>query len=75
VADGKTALKTAEHAAPPTTSPARTRRSHLPLWGGGPGDPELLTLKARRAFGMRPCGDPTDRLISPKSLTARREAN
>ena len=54
---------------------ARTSRSgHVAFVGGGPGDPELLTLKARRALDE---ADVViyDRLISPAILElARREA-
>lgn len=51
-----------------------TRPGHIAFVGGGPGDPELLTLKARRALDE---ADVViyDRLISPEILElARREA-
>ncbi len=50
------------------------RKGHVAFVGGGPGDPELLTLKARRALDE---ADVViyDRLISPEILElARREA-
>lgn len=50
------------------------RPGHIAFVGGGPGDPELLTLKARRALDE---ADVViyDRLISPEILElARREA-
>lgn len=50
------------------------RAGHVAFVGGGPGDPELLTLKARRALDE---ADVViyDRLISPQILElARREA-
>ncbi|KIN60814.1 Uroporphyrin-III C-methyltransferase [Sulfitobacter noctilucae] len=50
------------------------RSGHVAFVGGGPGDPELLTLKARRALDE---ADVViyDRLISPEILElARREA-
>jgi uroporphyrin-III C-methyltransferase/precorrin-2 dehydrogenase/sirohydrochlorin ferrochelatase len=50
------------------------REGHVAFVGGGPGDPELLTLKARRALDE---ADVViyDRLISPEILElARREA-
>ena len=52
----------------------RARDGHVAFVGGGPGDPELLTLKARRALDE---ADVViyDRLISPAILElARREA-
>jgi uroporphyrin-III C-methyltransferase/precorrin-2 dehydrogenase/sirohydrochlorin ferrochelatase len=51
-----------------------TRRGHVAFVGAGPGDPELLTLKARKALDE---ADVViyDRLISPEILElARREA-
>ena len=51
-----------------------SRPGHVAFVGGGPGDPELLTLKARRALDE---ADVViyDRLISPEILElARREA-
>ena len=54
------------------TKPARA--GHIAFVGGGPGDPELLTLKARRALDE---ADVViyDRLITPEILElARREA-
>ena len=54
------------------TKPARA--GHVAFVGGGPGDPELLTLKARRALDE---ADVViyDRLITPEILElARREA-
>lgn len=51
-----------------------TRKGHVAFVGAGPGDPELLTLKARRALDE---ADVViyDRLISPEILElARREA-
>lgn len=50
------------------------RKGHVAFVGGGPGDPELLTLKARKALDE---ADVViyDRLISPEILElARREA-
>ncbi len=51
------------------------RKGHVAFVGAGPGDPELLTLKARKALDE---ADVViyDRLISPEILElARREAN
>ncbi|MEO0402875.1 MAG: siroheme synthase CysG [Pseudomonadota bacterium] len=51
-----------------------TRKGHIAFVGAGPGDPELLTLKARKALDE---ADVViyDRLISPEILElARREA-
>ncbi|MFZ5963832.1 siroheme synthase CysG [Thalassococcus sp. BH17M4-6] len=53
---------------------AEDRQGHVAFVGAGPGDPELLTLKARRALDT---ADVVihDRLISPEILElARREA-
>lgn len=53
---------------------ARPRAAHVAFVGAGPGDPELLTLKARRALDE---ADVVihDRLITPEILElARREA-
>lgn len=52
----------------------KTRSGHVAFVGGGPGDPELLTLKARKALDE---ADVViyDRLITPEILElARREA-
>ncbi|WP_411974944.1 siroheme synthase CysG [Sulfitobacter faviae] len=64
------ALKTLLH----THLTRKAREGHVAFVGGGPGDPELLTLKARRALDE---ADVViyDRLISPEILElARREA-
>lgn len=53
---------------------AKARRGHVALVGAGPGDPELLTLKARKALDE---ADVIihDRLVAPEILElARREA-
>ena len=53
---------------------APTRAGHVALLGAGPGDPELLTLKARKALDA---ADVVihDRLVTPEILDlARREA-
>ncbi len=53
---------------------AETRKAHIAFVGAGPGDPELLTLKARKAIDE---ADVIihDRLVTPEILElARREA-
>lgn len=54
--------------------PVETREGHVAFVGAGPGDPELLTLKARKALDA---ADVVihDRLVTPEILElARREA-
>ena len=74
VADGKTAVENALSTLLVDHQSRAARAGHIAFVGGGPGDPELLTLKARRALDE---ADVViyDRLISPEILElARREA-
>ena len=74
VADGKTAVEHALSTLLVDHQSRAARAGHIAFVGGGPGDPELLTLKARRALDE---ADVViyDRLISPEILElARREA-
>tara|TARA_R100000049_G_scaffold5041_1_gene12971 strand:+ start:1284 stop:2678 length:1395 start_codon:yes stop_codon:yes gene_type:complete len=74
VADGKAAVEKALNTLLSDHQSRAARAGHIAFVGGGPGDPELLTLKARRALDE---ADVViyDRLISPEILElARREA-
>ncbi|PHR04598.1 MAG: uroporphyrinogen-III C-methyltransferase [Sulfitobacter sp.] len=74
VADGKAAVENALNTLLSDHQSRAARAGHIAFVGGGPGDPELLTLKARRALDE---ADVViyDRLISPEILElARREA-
>jgi uroporphyrin-III C-methyltransferase/precorrin-2 dehydrogenase/sirohydrochlorin ferrochelatase len=74
VADGETAVEAALDDLLNDHLSRAARPGHIAFVGGGPGDPELLTLKARRALDE---ADVViyDRLISPEILElARREA-
>ena len=74
VAEGKAAVESALEALLSDHKSRVARSGHIAFVGGGPGDPELLTLKARRALDE---ADVViyDRLISPEILElARREA-
>ncbi len=74
VADGEAAVGDALDGLLADHLTRATRPGHIAFVGGGPGDPELLTLKARRALDE---ADVViyDRLISPAILElARREA-
>jgi len=74
VADGKAAVENALNTLLADHQSRAARAGHIAFVGGGPGDPELLTLKARRALDE---ADVViyDRLISPEILElARREA-
>jgi len=74
VADGKAAVEKALNMLLSDHQSRAARAGHIAFVGGGPGDPELLTLKARRALDE---ADVViyDRLISPEILElARREA-
>jgi uroporphyrin-III C-methyltransferase / precorrin-2 dehydrogenase / sirohydrochlorin ferrochelatase len=72
--EGEEALRPALDALLDDHLAREARPGHIAFVGGGPGDPELLTLKARRALDE---ADVVihDRLISPEILElARREA-
>ncbi|MEQ6247803.1 siroheme synthase CysG [Sulfitobacter sp. HNIBRBA3233] len=74
VADGEDAVRPALDALLADHMGRTARAGHVAFVGGGPGDPELLTLKARRALDE---ADVViyDRLITPEILElARREA-
>ncbi|MGR3509710.1 MAG: siroheme synthase CysG [Sulfitobacter sp.] len=74
VADGKAAVENALNTLLADHQSRAARAGHIAFVGGGPGDPELLTLKARRVLDE---ADVViyDRLISPEILElARREA-
>ena len=74
VAEGEDAVRPALDALLDDHLGRAARAGHVAFVGGGPGDPELLTLKARRALDE---ADVViyDRLISPQILElARREA-
>ena len=74
VADGEAAVGDALDTLLADHLSRAARPGHIAFVGGGPGDPELLTLKARRALDE---ADVViyDRLISPEILElARREA-
>ncbi|QFT60193.1 Siroheme synthase [Sulfitobacter sp. THAF37] len=74
VADGADAVENSLHGLLDDHLNRSARPGHVAFVGGGPGDPELLTLKARRALDE---ADVViyDRLISPEILElARREA-
>ncbi len=74
VAEGETAVEGALHTLLDDHLSRAARPGHIAFVGGGPGDPELLTLKARRALDE---ADVViyDRLISSEILElARREA-
>ncbi|MFT6023215.1 MAG: uroporphyrin-III C-methyltransferase/precorrin-2 dehydrogenase/sirohydrochlorin ferrochelatase [Ascidiaceihabitans sp.] len=74
IADGIDAVRPALYDLLTTHLNRDAREGHIAFVGAGPGDPELLTLKARRALDE---ADVViyDRLISPEILElARREA-
>lgn len=74
MAEGADAVRPALHDLLQTHLTQDARPGHVAFVGGGPGDPELLTLKARRALDE---ADVViyDRLITPEILElARREA-
>ena len=74
MAEGADAVRPALHDLLQTHLTRDARPGHVAFVGGGPGDPELLTLKARRALDE---ADVViyDRLITPEILElARREA-
>ncbi len=74
IADGKAAVNKALHALLTRHLKRATRPGRVVFVGAGPGDPELLTLKARR---MLDTADVIihDRLVAPEILElARREA-
>ncbi|MFG6582574.1 siroheme synthase CysG [Sulfitobacter sp. 1A12779] len=74
MAEGKDTVRPALKTLLNTHLTRKARAGHVAFVGGGPGDPELLTLKARRALDE---ADVViyDRLISPEILElARREA-
>ena len=74
IAEGKDTVRPALKTLLQTHLTREARAGHVAFVGGGPGDPELLTLKARRALDE---ADVViyDRLISPEILElARREA-
>jgi uroporphyrin-III C-methyltransferase/precorrin-2 dehydrogenase/sirohydrochlorin ferrochelatase len=74
IRQGEDAVAPALHALLDTHLRAEPRPGHVAFVGAGPGDPDLLTLKARRALDE---ADVVihDRLISPAILElARREA-
>ncbi len=74
IAEGEDAVESALHSLLDQHKKTNPRSGHVAFVGGGPGDPELLTLKARRVLDE---ADVViyDRLISPAILElARREA-
>ncbi len=74
IAEGEDAVRPALDTLLKTHLNKPAREGHIAFVGGGPGDPELLTLKARRALDE---ADVViyDRLITPEILElARREA-
>ena len=74
IAEGEDAVRPALDALLDTHLNKPAREGHIAFVGGGPGDPELLTLMARRALDE---ADVViyDRLITPEILElARREA-
>ncbi len=74
IAEGEDAVRPALDTLLETHLNKPAREGHIAFVGGGPGDPELLTLKARRALDE---ADVViyDRLITPEILElARREA-
>lgn len=74
IAEGEDAVRPALEALLEQHLNAQDKVGHVSFVGGGPGDPELLTLKARKALDT---ADVVihDRLISPEILElARREA-
>ncbi|THH38826.1 uroporphyrinogen-III C-methyltransferase [Aliishimia ponticola] len=74
IREGEAAVEPALHELLDTHLNTKARPGHVAFTGAGPGDPELLTLKARRALDE---ADVVihDRLVSPQILElARREA-
>lgn len=72
--DGEEAIRASLHTLLDKHVNAKTRQGHVDLVGAGPGDPDLLTLKARKALDK---ADVIihDRLVTPEILElARREA-
>ena len=72
--DGERGVQEALHGLLEKHLNTKARKGHVDLVGAGPGDPELLTLKARKALHE---ADVViyDRLVSPEILElARREA-
>lgn len=74
LAEGEDAVEPALEALLQTHLSGATPEGHVSFVGAGPGDPELLTLKARRALHEADVVI-TDRLVTPEILElARREA-